>query len=75
MLNLNDIKMKSSYLVKSTEELLIDFSHEGELAYWSTVLGASPEKIKTAARACCSNAVAILSMYLQNQNPNRRIFS
>jgi hypothetical protein len=64
--------MKSSYLIESSKELLIDFSHEGEVAYWSAMLNVSPEKIKTAARACCSNAVSTLSMYLKNQKPDRR---
>lgn len=63
--------MKSSYLMKTQNELLIDFSREREVAYWSVMLGASPEKIKAAARACCSNEVGTLSMYLKDHKPDR----
>ncbi|WP_256006696.1 DUF3606 domain-containing protein [Pedobacter deserti] len=46
---------------------LIDFSEFAELNYWSLQLKATPEAIKTAARACCSNAVGQISEYLHRK--------
>jgi hypothetical protein len=57
--------MKTS-LTNSENDVLIDFSQERELAYWSAKLNATPERIKAAARACCSNAVGTLATYLNN---------
>lgn len=50
------------------EETLIDFSRAEELDYWSAFLSVRPERLKTAARACCSNAVVQIMKYLNRPN-------
>jgi hypothetical protein len=50
----------------------IDFSENGQIAYWSKKLNAQPEKLKTAARACCSNAVDKIADYLKKNNISQR---
>lgn len=44
---------------------LIDFSEYRQIVYWSQKLNAQPEMLKTAARACCSNAVDKIAEYLK----------
>jgi len=52
--------------------ILIDFSSEPELAYWSAKLNVRREVIKTAARACCSNAVSDIKDYLKVRQVSRK---
>jgi hypothetical protein len=58
--------MNSSVNVRDNQ--LIDFSEFAELNYWSLQLKATPEAIKTAARACCSNAVEKITEYLSSKS-------
>ena len=51
---------------------LIDFSMESEVAYWASKLNVRPEVMKTAARACCSNAVAEIKEYLKARQTMRK---
>ena len=52
--------------------ILVDFSSDSELAYWSAKLKVRKELIKTAARACCSNEVSKIKLYLKQKYLTRK---
>ena len=65
-------------IMKNVEEqlaesaILVDFSSDSELAYWSAKLKVRKELIKTAARACCSNEVSKIKQYLTQKYAARK---
>jgi len=57
--------------INSLSGQLIDLSEYNQLNYWAKKLGTKPESIKTAARACCSNAADKIADYLKGYKQNR----
>ncbi|MES2826956.1 MAG: DnaD domain protein [Bacteroidota bacterium] len=44
---------------------VLDVSEQSQLNYWSEKLGVRPEVIKTAIRACRSNAISSITSYVK----------
>jgi len=68
--------MKSVMNESLDPELLLDCSQEEEVSLWASRFKVSPQAVKTAVRACCSNSIVNIANYLeQNYLPSRRIIA
>lgn len=54
----------NSYL--RNDDFLLDCSRQEEINHWAKKLKVSPQAIKTAIRACCSNHIATIAYYIQS---------
>jgi hypothetical protein len=50
-------------------ELLLDCSETDQVCYWANELNVTPQAVKTAVRACCSNSIPRIAHYLKNVYP------
>jgi hypothetical protein len=56
----------------ATPDLLLDCSEADQVCYWADVFNVSPQAIKTAVRACCSNSIPHIAHYLKHVYPIER---
>ncbi|MEJ7560609.1 MAG: DUF3606 domain-containing protein [Pedobacter sp.] len=46
-------------------DLLLDCSESDQICYWANEFNVTPQMIKTAVRACCSNSIPRIAYYLK----------
>jgi hypothetical protein len=63
-MNQNPYCMNQITFTNDQNTAVIDFSDEQQLVFWSTKLKTTPQRLKSAARACCDNGVATIEKYL-----------
>jgi len=51
--------------LNQNEDVLLDCSENDQVCMWAEKLKVSPQALKTAVRACCSNSIAKIANYLQ----------
>lgn len=65
--------MKSVMNESLDPELLLNCSQEEEVSLWASRFKVSPQAVKTAVRACCSNSIVNIATYLEQKYlPSRR---
>ena len=50
-------------------DLLLDCSDADQVCYWADKFNVTPQAVKTAVRACCSNSVPQIAHYLKHIYP------
>jgi hypothetical protein len=54
-------------------ELLLDCSETDQVCYLANLLEVSPQAVKTAVRACCSNSIPLIAYYLKYFYPSQKL--
>jgi hypothetical protein len=53
-------------------DMLLDCSETDQVCYWANKLNVTPQTLKTAVRACCSNSIPRIALYLKYVYPQGR---
>lgn len=68
----NVIIMQTTSRKTVDPDLLLDCSEADQVCYWAAKFNVTPQAVKTAVRACCSNSIPHIAHYLKHVYPAER---